>query len=115
VDYRAAGNCNFLALQAVQTVLVEVIPTETSRPTTNMFRDPETRPKHGNRQSHMGSTTGARRAEKTGIQDFRTDGIALDAQEDRKAIADLDDVSSHHVGQMVSVDFFTVPTIQLRV
>src|SRR5215472_1944554 len=27
VDDRAAGNCNLLALQAVQTVLVEVIPT----------------------------------------------------------------------------------------
>ena len=49
VDDRAAGNCNFLALQAFQTVLVEVIPTETTRPTTNMFRDPATRTNHGHR------------------------------------------------------------------
>src|SRR5262249_1166047 len=44
VDDRAAGNCIVLAFQAIQTVLVEVIPSETTRPTTNMFRDPETRP-----------------------------------------------------------------------
>src|SRR5499425_901485 len=29
-DFRAAGNCNILASPAVQTLLVEVIPTETT-------------------------------------------------------------------------------------
>src|SRR5215472_4749228 len=40
VDIRAAGNRNVLASQAVQTVLAEVISTEATRPTTNVFRDP---------------------------------------------------------------------------
>src|SRR6516162_2968368 len=91
VAVRAARNRNVLASQAVQTVLVEVIPTGTTRPITNPFGDPETHPNHGNRQSNMGSTTGTRRAGKTGIQDFRTDGVALDAPKDGKAVADVDD------------------------
>ena len=40
---------NVLASQAVQAVLVEVIPTETTRPTPNALGDPETHPNHGNR------------------------------------------------------------------
>src|SRR6516165_4455538 len=55
VDIRAAGNRNVLASRTVQTVLVEVVPAETTRPTTNPFGDPETHLHHGNRQSHMGS------------------------------------------------------------
>src|SRR6516165_9641187 len=49
VDIREARNRNFLASQAVQAVLVEVIPTETTRPPPNAFGDPETHPNHGNR------------------------------------------------------------------
>ena len=89
VVLRASRNRNVLASQAVQAVLVEVIPTETIRSPTNPFGDPKTHPNHGNRQSSMGSTTGTRRVEKTGIQDFRTDGVALNAQEEREANADL--------------------------
>jgi len=36
LDIRAAGNRNVLASPAVQTLLVEVIPTETTRPTLFM-------------------------------------------------------------------------------
>src|SRR5215469_415981 len=67
VDIRAAGNRNFLASQAVQTLLVEVIPTETARPSTDRFGDPEADPCHGNRKSDMGSTTGTWGNEKAGI------------------------------------------------
>src|SRR5215813_6789746 len=56
VDIRAARNRNVLESRAVHTVLAEVIPTETP-PTTNPFRDPETHPHDGDRQSHMGSTS----------------------------------------------------------
>ena len=91
---RAAGNRNVLASPAVQTLLVEVIPTETTWPSTDPFGDPKAHPSYGNGQSNMGSATRTRGTEKTGIQDFRTDGVALDAQEDGKVIADLDDVSS---------------------
>src|SRR5262247_3923395 len=48
-DIREARNRNVLASQAVQAVLVEVIPTETTRPTPNAFGGPETHPDHGNR------------------------------------------------------------------
>src|SRR6516164_6691255 len=46
---RAAGNRNVLASPAVQTLLVEVIPTETTWSSTNSFGDPEDHPQHGNR------------------------------------------------------------------
>ena len=49
VDIREARNRNVLASQAVQAVLVEVIPTETTRPTPNALGDPETHPNHVNR------------------------------------------------------------------
>ena len=57
-DIRAAGNRNFLASPAVQTLLVEVIPTETTWPSTNPFGGPDAHPQHGTRKSDMGSTTG---------------------------------------------------------
>src|SRR5262249_59945117 len=57
VDIRAARNRNVLESRAVHTVLAEVIPTETPWPTTNPFRDPETHPHDGHRQSNMGSTS----------------------------------------------------------
>src|SRR6516164_7843697 len=84
VDIRAAGNRNFLAPPAVQTVLVEVIPAETTWPSTDPFGDPKAHPSYGNGQSNMGSATRTRGPAKTGIQDFRTDGVALDAQDDGK-------------------------------
>ena len=92
--YRATGNRDLLAPQAFQTILVEVIPTQTTWPSKDPFGDPEAHPRHGIRQSDMGSTTGARRTEKTGIQDFRANRLAPYAQEDGKPIADLDDVPS---------------------
>jgi hypothetical protein len=49
-DIRAAGNPTFLASPAVQTLLVEVIPTETTWSSTNPFGDPDAHPQHGNRQ-----------------------------------------------------------------
>src|SRR5215471_16274696 len=54
VDIRAAGNRNFLASPAVQTLLVEVIPSERTRPSTNLLGNPETHPNDGHRQSDMG-------------------------------------------------------------
>jgi hypothetical protein len=92
VDIREARNRNVLASQAVQAV--EVIPTETTRPSTNLLGNPETHPNDGHRQSNMGSATGTWRTEKAGIQDFGTDRVAPDAEEDRKADTDLDDVSA---------------------
>src|SRR5215471_11030173 len=64
-DIRAAGNRNFLASKAVKTLLGEVIPTETTRPSTNPFRGRDAHPQLGTRKSDMGSTTG--RTKKTGV------------------------------------------------
>jgi hypothetical protein len=44
LDIRAAGNGDVLASRTVQTVLAELIPTETHWPTKNAFRDQETHP-----------------------------------------------------------------------
>src|SRR5215831_8893720 len=67
VDIRAARNRNVLASQAVQAVLVEVISSETPWPTKDSFRDSETHPHHGHRQSDMGSTPSPRRTKKARI------------------------------------------------
>src|SRR5262249_56881220 len=48
-DIRAAGNRDFLASPAVQTPLVEVIPTETTWSSMNPFGDPDAHPQYGNR------------------------------------------------------------------
>src|SRR5262249_19117708 len=75
VDDRAAGNRNVLASSAVQAILVEVIPIETTWPSTNPCGDKETYPYHDKGQSNLGSAAGTRGIEKTRIQDFRADRI----------------------------------------
>ena len=77
IDIRATRNCDVLASEAVQAVLVQVIPSETTRPSTNLLGNPETHPNDGHRQSNMGSATGTRGTEKAGIQDFGTDRISM--------------------------------------
>ena len=57
VDIRAAGNCNILASQSVQTILVEVVAIETTGSSADWRRDSKADPHHGDRQSHMGSTS----------------------------------------------------------
>src|SRR5262249_28189823 len=57
VDIRAAGNCNILAPQSVQTILVEVVETEPTGASADWRRDSKADPQNGDRQSHMGSTS----------------------------------------------------------
>src|SRR5215475_10264545 len=83
-----------LLAPAFQTILVGIIPIETTGPSADWFGDPQADPHHGDRESHLGCASSTRRAEKTGISDFGTDCIALDAEEKREAVADVDDVSS---------------------
>src|SRR6266853_6940119 len=54
IDDCAARNRNVLASQAVQTVLVQVIPTDTTWPSTNPGGDKSTHPHDGKGQSNMG-------------------------------------------------------------
>src|SRR5262249_34659804 len=56
VDIREAGNCNILAYQSVQTILVEVVAIETTGSSADWRRDSKADP-HGDRQSHLGSTS----------------------------------------------------------
>src|SRR5215470_14315261 len=76
---REAGNRNILASRSVQTVLVEVVASETTGSPADWFGDPKADPHDGNRQPDMGSTSHPRGIEKTGIHDLRTNGVALDA------------------------------------
>src|SRR5215468_8965332 len=48
LDDRASRHRNILASQALQTVLVEVIPTETTWSPADRLRDPKADPHHGN-------------------------------------------------------------------
>ena len=76
---RAAGNRNILASRSVQTVLVEVVASETTGSPADWFGDPKADPHDGSRQPDMGRTSHTRGIEKTGIHDLRTNGVALDA------------------------------------
>jgi hypothetical protein len=115
VGIRPTGNRNFLAAKAVQTILVEVIPTQATRPSTNPLRDPETHSHHGQCQSHMGSAKGTRRTEELGFKISERTVSRLMPKKTGKPSQTWMTFLRNHVGQMVSVDFFTVPTIQLRV
>src|SRR5262252_6474692 len=76
---RAAGDGHCLASPAFQTILVEVVQTETTGASADWFGDPQADPNHGGLESHLGRASRSRRAEKAGISDFGTDCIALDA------------------------------------
>jgi hypothetical protein len=63
----------------------------------------------------MGSASGPWRVAQTRLSDFGTNRFAVDAPKGPEAYPNVDDVPSDHVGQLASIDFFTVATVQLRI
>jgi len=55
----SAGNRDLMAAQAIQTVLVEPIAAERTRPPASKCGDPQVSQNHGYGQSTMGSATRA--------------------------------------------------------
>src|SRR5215471_1947222 len=54
IAHRAAGDRFFPASPAFQTILVEVIPIETTGASADWYGDPQADPHHGGRESHLG-------------------------------------------------------------
>src|SRR5215470_13262585 len=115
VDIRATRNCDVLASEAVQAVLVEVTqPKQPGRPRTCS----EIR-KLIQTMATANPTWGAPRVhgelKKLGFNISERTVSRLMPKKTGKPSQTWMTFLRNHVGQMVSVDFFTVPTIQLRV
>src|SRR5262249_34007111 len=114
IDRCAAGDGHFLASSAFQTILVEVISTETTGAPADWFGDPQADPHHGGRESYVGCAVhGA--LKKLGYRISERTASRWMPRKIGKPSQTWMTFLRNHVGQMVSVDFFTVPTIQLRV
>ena len=116
--FRSAGYGRPLATGAVPQVLGPAISTQAWAPweTRHRRRDSTAYFANGYGQSPLARAENSWRAE-----DARDCNIGAhrltDSADDSFApiVSDLADVLRHHLGQIVSVDFFTVPTIRLRV
>jgi putative transposase len=60
-------------------------------------------------------TEDSRRVEDARHRDLRAHRIPHAPNAPATTDSNVEDISSHHLGQMVSIDFFTVPTVTLRV
>src|SRR5437773_737848 len=104
-----------MATQEIQTVLVEIVPAERSRTPAGVFRDSQVGRNHGCRQSHLGSAAHPRRIAETRFETSERTVSRLMPKKDRKPTQTWTTFLRNHVGQLVSIDFFTVATIRLRV
>jgi len=110
---RSAGNGHFLAAQTVQTILVEVVPTERTGPAASQFRDSKTDQKHCN--PFWGAPRIHGELLKLGFEISERTVSRMMPKKDKKPSQTWTTFLRNHVGQQVSVDFFTVATIRLRV
>jgi transposase InsO family protein len=116
--FRSTGNGHSLAAGTIPQVLGPTISNQTWSPrkTRHRRRDSAAYPANGSGQSPLARTENPWRAE-----DARDRNIGAHRLTDSPngsfapTVSDLADVLRNHLGQIVSVDFFTVPTIRLRV
>src|SRR5215831_8826451 len=112
---RAAGNRNILASRSVQTVLVEVVASETTGSPADWFGDQKADPHDGNRQPDMGAPRIHGELKKLGFTISERTVSRWMPKKTGKPSQTWMTFVRNHVGQMVSIDFFTVPTLQFRV
>ena len=104
-----------MATQEIQTVLVEIISVERSRTPARGFGDTQVGPDHGRRQSHLGSPRPHGELLKLGFEISERTVSRLMPNKDAKPTQTWTTFLRNHVGQLVSIDFFTVATIRLQV
>src|SRR5438045_302908 len=112
---RATGNSDRVATPTFQTILVEVVSAKRTRATAREFGDSATGQNDGCRQPTLGRTSHTRRTLKLGFEISQRTVSRLMPKRDKKPSQTWKTFLHNHVGQLVSVDFFTVATIQLRV
>jgi putative transposase len=66
-------------------------------------------------QPPLGRAADSRGTPETGGRDLASDGIQVSCAPSEAAIADLEDLLDNHLGSLVAVDFFVVPTAMFKV
>jgi hypothetical protein len=110
---RATRDRDRLGAEALQAMLVEVVRAQRTRTTAHACRSPNTCSKNGLGQSALGHASGAWRTPETQLGYLRAHGLMLNAGTTKESIQTWKAFLANHVGQLVSLDFLTVPTIQL--
>src|ERR1035441_10675296 len=59
--------------------------------------------------------TPSRRASQARNQDFRAHRFSHPADDQTAPVTELEDLSTEHLGEIVAIDFFTVPTVRMHV
>jgi putative transposase len=109
-------NGDFMAAETIQAILVELVAVERTRTPPSEFGDPEAGPTHGCRESTVGRAPCVHgELLKLGFEISERTVSRLMPKKDRKPSQTWMTFLRNHVGQMVSVDFFTVVTIRLQV
>src|SRR2546427_2198958 len=84
-----ARNRSRLAQEALQTLLVALIPAQESRPTSDQHRYPKTCENDGRRQSGLGRPKNSWGTAQAGNRNFRTYGFPTDAEAEHSSIPDF--------------------------
>src|SRR2546425_719569 len=104
-----------LAKEAFQTLLVSIIPAHESRPASDQRRHSKTGEEDGRSQCGLGRTTNSWGTAQAGNRGFRTYGFPTHAETEHHASQTWRTFLDNHVRDLVSIDFFTVPTARLHV
>src|SRR5438105_4998362 len=104
-----------LAKEAFQTLLVSIIPAHESRPASDQRRYSKTGEDDGRSQCGLGRTTNSWGTAQAGNRGFRTYGFPIMPKRSTTPSQTWRTFLDNHVRDLVSIDFFTVPTARLHV
>ena len=111
----SARNRGRLAREAIQTILVPVVPAQESRSASNRRRHPKTGEDDGGSQCGLGSTAHPGELLKLGIEVSERTVSRLMPKRNTNPSQTWRTFLDNHVRDLVSIDFFTAPTARLRV
>jgi Integrase core domain len=90
-------------------------PPERAGPSGCRAGGPSAHPTDVQGQPPLGRAADSRGTPETGGRDLASDGIQVSCAPSEAAIADLEDLLDNHLGSLVAVDFFVVPTAMFKV
>src|SRR2546427_13305139 len=112
---RSAADRDSLAPAGLPRVLELEVATRSNRSSARRFGDRRARPHHGPRQPPLGRAAHPWRASQARSRRLTTHGWSAHASPCETALADLADLPRKSRRDLVSVDFFVVPTATFRV
>ena len=105
-----------LAARAVLALLVESLKEDGSARTTSYYdQDSKTDSNLGGSNPVVARAPHSRRVAKARNRSFRANGLAYPADGEKTPLAKLKTFLQNHLGEIVAIDFFKVPTIRLQV